>query len=313
MVTNQKICLKKIIYFILLLLITAGILSGCEGREEVSGQAYEVYYFADDKTGIFSAEVSTELTEPSEVAGYLIHCLRGIEGEPVHSAVLGEGSGSNGFYMNDGQIIIDFTPEVDMMPTYMSALMRAAVTRTLTQIEGIDTVACTVNGAAMTDSKGEAIGPMSADSFVENAGTQINPDEQTTLVLYFASEDGSRLVKVNRKVTYSSNISMDKLVMEQLIAGPAEGESGYPVISPDTKIISVTTQDGICYVNLDSGFLAAMNNVSVDVAIYSIVDSLVELDTINKVQFAVDDNTDAIYRETISLSTPFDRNLDLLD
>ena len=106
---------------------------------------------------------------------------------------------------------------------------------------------------------------------------------------------------------------MDKLVVMQLIQGPQDNEDCYPVIDPNTKLINVTTQDGTCYVNLDSTFLAPGVNVSNDVAIYSIVDSLIELGSVNKVQFLIDSDSDVMFRETVSLNTQFDRNLDIVE
>ena len=89
-------------------------------------------------------------------------------------------------------------------------------------------------------------------------------------------------------------------------AGPSGQIEGlYPVINPETKIINILTKDGICYVNLDSSFLTVVNNVSTEVAVYSIVNSLVELDNINKVQILVNGEVPS----TFSNST-FERNLD---
>ena len=136
-------------------------------------------------------------------------------------------------------------------------------------------------------------------------------------VLYdidFTNESGERLIGVQTKpVVYSSNISMEKLVVERLIAGPdAENEELYPVINPATKVLGVTVKDGTCYVNLDNGFLTQTYNVSAEVQIYSIVNSLVELPNVNKVQIEVNGNTNMIFREKISLPNVFDRNLDLV-
>ncbi len=86
-------------------------------------------------------------------------------------------------------------------------------------------------------------------------------------------------------------------------------KSFYPVINPATKVLGVTVKDGTCYVNLDNGFLTQTYNVSAEVQRYSIVNSLVELSNINKVQIAVNGNTDMIFREKISLSNVFDRTL----
>ena len=69
---------------------------------------------------------------------------------------------------------------------------------------------------------------------------------------YFSSKDGTTLVKETRTVHYSTNISLEKLVMEQLIEGPKKGATA--TIPSETKIITLSVMDGICYVNLDNNF-----------------------------------------------------------
>lgn len=110
---------------------------------------------------------------------------------------------------------------------------------------------------------------------------------------------------------YNSNISMEKLVVEYLVKGP-DIDGVYPVINPGTKILSVTVKDGICYVNFDENFMTQLYNVTADVVIYSIANSLVELPNVNKVQIAVNGKTDIVYRETFNLSNLYERNLDLV-
>lgn len=67
------------------------------------------------------------------------------------------------------------------------------------------------------------------------------------------------------------------------------------------------TKDGICYVNLDESFLTVVNNVSTDVAVYSIVNSLVELSNINKVQILINGEVPESFQ-----TTTFERNLDIV-
>lgn len=304
--------LKRFFNLILTALCILFLLTGCAKNEEETGKLYEVYYLAEDENSIMPVEIRMEDGEVRDQVDSLIELL---ESKPENSAcreLLTDNMFFQSVSVTDGQAVVDFGEGINQNPNYLLALMRASLTRTLTQVEGINTVSCTVEGNPMYDSFGEPIGPMSSESFIENAGAQINADEQTMLTLYFASEDGNELVKVTRNVTYSSNISMDKLVMEQLLLGPSENEKGYPVLNDADKIISVTTLDGTCYVNLDQNFLTSGENLSNDVAIYSIVDSLIELGNINKVQFSIDGNSDVMYRETISLSTQFVRNLDIV-
>lgn len=153
---------------------------------------------------------------------------------------------------------------------------------------------------------------MTADSFIENAGNEINAYEKVNLRLYFANETGDRLVEENRRnVVYNSNISLEKLVVEKLVEGPA-AEGAYPTVNPMTKIISVTVQDGTCYVNLNNDFLSQPYNVASDVTIYSITNSLVELPNVNRVQISINGETNLSYRENMSLNTVYERNLDIL-
>ncbi|MCI9373962.1 MAG: GerMN domain-containing protein, partial [Lachnospiraceae bacterium] len=46
--------------------------------------------------------------------------------------------------------------------------------------------------------------------------------------------------------------------------------------------------------------------------IYSITNSLIELPNINKVQISVNGDTSLFYKESISLTNIFERNLDLV-
>ena len=154
---------------------------------------------------------------------------------------------------------------------------------------------------------------MAADTFIENAGNEINAYEKVNLRLYFANETGDRLVEENRRnVVYNSNISLEKLVVEKLVEGPTV-EGAYPTINPATKIISVTVQDGTCYVNLNDDFLNQPYNVVSDVTIYSITNSLVELSNVNRVQISINGETNLSYRENMSLNTVFERNLDIME
>ena len=106
---------------------------------------------------------------------------------------------------------------------------------------------------------------------------------------------------------------MERLVVEQLIAGVGEGEKAFPTINPGTKIVSVNVKDGICYVNLDNAFLTQIYNVTPEVTIYSITNSLVEIANVNKVQISINGDRNITYKECINFSSVFERNLELVE
>ena len=99
--------------------------------------------------------------------------------------------------------------------------------------------------------------------------------------------------------------------MESLIAGPKSTDA-FATIDPATSVLDVTTRSGICYVSLSKDFLNKTTNVSDEVLIYSLVDSLTELGNVNKVQILIDGKSDAGLGE-YDLSGLFERSLDMIE
>jgi germination protein M len=173
------------------------------------------------------------------------------------------------------------------------------------QINGVSYVSFTVEGEAYRDKSGGVVGSMSADSFVENPGEQINSSIETTLTLYFASEDGTHLVAETRDVHYSSNISLEKLVIEKLTSGP-KTEGLLATIPTGTKLITLSVVDGVCYVNLDDTFRNQNEEISEQVVLYSIVDSLTALESVDKVQISINGDTSGKCRYNYDLSAMYE-------
>lgn len=309
--------IHKRILMCLTLVTVLFCLSACEEKPAGDQNSRnQLFYISVGRDCIVSTGQSIEIEEGAEtvdIMNQMIDYLKESPDESKYVAVIDEESGFVSAHLEENQAFVDFDNRFLELDSINAILIRAALTRSLTNISGIDMVSFTIEGTPMLDSTGQVIGPLGADNFIDNAGTQIIAQERTKLSLYFANESGDKLVKVNRTVVYSGNISMDKLVVEQLIKGVMDGENGKSIINPSTSIINVTTQDGTCYVNLSSDFSTSGGEVLADVVIYSLVDSLVELGTINKVQILIDSNSDSMFRETISLSTPFERNLDLIE
>lgn len=289
-------------------------LTACGQQEEVSiGKTYEVYYVNNEETGIFSNSYSTETEGKEALLNELIEQLGVMSSRMEYKAPLAENFTLLGYSLDGEQLTIDFDKGYREMNSIKEVLIRAAIVRTLSQVENVSYISFTIQGEPLMDSGGAAVGTMSADMFIDNAGNEINTYEKVNLRLYFANENGDRLVEENqRNVEYNSNVSVEKLVVEKLIEGPHSDEH-YPTINPDTNVISVTVADRICYVNLNEAFLAQPYNVTSDVTIYSITNSLVELPNINKVQISINGETALFYKESVSLTTIFERNLDLVE
>ncbi len=203
---------------------------------------------------------------------------------------------------------IDMDSAYNKLPVITEVLVRAAIVRTLTQLPEVDYIEFTVDGNQLYDANGVRVGWMNSTQFIDNDGNEINTYELVRVKLYFANADGNRLIAAYREKHYSTNTPIERFVVEELIAGPSGKVEGlYPTINPGTKIVNVTTKDNICYVNLDESFLTVVNNVPTEVSIYSIVNSLIELSGINKVQIMINGEV------PVSFSTSaYERNLDIV-
>lgn len=207
------------------------------------------------------------------------------------------------------QFFVYFDSKYEEIDPVREILCRAAIVKTLTQIDGIDFVGFYVNDQPLMDPTTGAITMMSASSFVDVDSADY---QKVVLTLYFADDSGTQLVETERTVFVPKTMSREQLVMEQLIAG-ANQEGAYPTLPSNLSIINITVKKGTCYLNLGSEFMDNALSVSEYIPIYSIVDSLTELPNINKVQFAISGKSDINFRDIISLTSSFERKMDYVD
>ena len=127
--------------------------------------------------------------------------------------------------------------------------------------------------------------------------------------LYFTDANGTLLYPEKRSVMHNVNTSVERVIIEELISGP-EQPGLMPTLNSDIKILNVSVNENVCYVNFDAAFLNNSLEVKDYIPIYSIVNSLSELSNVNRVQITVNGSQEVTFRETISLNTLFERNLD---
>ena len=291
------------------------LMTGCSHAEQ-KGTAVDISYLNKKETKLVAETHYLESTDTKDMIVEVLTLLCSVPDNKELKATLTSGINIITYSYDGEQVIVSLGEKYKELSGTTEVLTRAALVRSLTNIPDVNYVMLTVNGESLTDLSGNAIGAMTADMFVNNAGTQVEKVEsKVTLRLYFANETGDGLVAVNRELTHNadlSNVPMEKLVVEQLISGPASDET-FPTVSPDTKLVKITVKDGVCYLTFDSTMLTAVNNVTTDVTIYSIVNSLVELSNINKVQISIDGNKDGKFRDKYEASTIFERNLSLVN
>lgn len=299
---------------LLFLLMACCLLAGCgEKNEENNDAGSRMFYLNQDGTKIVSEPYEPAAVGVDGLLKEYIGKLSEDTGSVDYRKVIPDNVKIEKYECVRGQLTLYFSAEyLELSPTD-EVLCRGAVVHTMMQIPGILGVSFSVDGLPLKDANGVEVGVMTNDTFVENPGEKINTISEIDIALYFSTLSGDGLVREHRNIYYSSNISQEKLVMEQLLAGPSEkSENAKAAIPASTGLISVSVMDGVCFVNLDENFLAQDFEVSEEVVIYSIVNSLTELPNVNTVQISVNGKTDRVYREKYSLKEYYQQNLDLV-
>ena len=317
-IQNRIRCASKIL---LLLIITAVVFTvlacgkdenGDHTEHSVSDSDIHIYYLNKEETALVYKSYIPAGENQEEQLREIIMQMQTVPDNVDMKAPMLMGFELLSYYMEGTQLVLQLDEYYRQLSPSTEILVRAAIVRTLTQVDGVDCISLTIGETPLSDRSGNPIGVLTADMFIDNEGSEINAYEQTVLHLYFANETGDALVEIEQTVVYNSNISLERVVVDQLIAGPGNIEN-YPVINPDTKVNSVTITDGVCYVNLDDTFLTQPYNVTPEVTIYAIVNSLAELSNVNRVQIMINGETAVQYRDNISFETTFTRNLDLVE
>lgn len=304
---------------ILVLVLVLSLLSGCQSQStdtaadtQESQEGSQIYYLNKDETTVVPVSYEPEAAESGALIDELLEQLAASPEDTELTAVFTQDIHVAGYTLEDGMLSLQFGTAYQNMKKEREILCRAAVVNTLCQVPEVEYISFLVGDNPLLDSKETPIGPMNADSFEENTGSNSSEVTESTVNLYFANAGGDKLVTETVIIRSSSNVSVERRVVEQLISGPLT-EDAYPTIPPETNLLSISTKDGICYVNLDNGFLAQGYDVTEAVPIYSIVNSLTEIPGISRVQILVNGETDLVYRESIRFDTIFSRNLDIIE
>ena len=302
--------------FILCLAALVLFLAGCSfikesGKEPDKGGAF-VYYINMEGTSLVKASYTMKNTTEENVIEDMLHVMHKKPETIDNKSVFPVGVYIRDWFLTDKILDIHFSSGYGLMKPEEEVLLRAAVVLTLTQLKGIEYIDFFIEDEPLTDSMGNTIGYMGAEDFLQYKGSSLHLYQPKKLKLYFANEKGDGLISEEVSVRYNSNMSIERLIVDQLIKGPSiNGLS--PVIPPETKVLGVSVKDTVCYVNLGEEFLNNTFAGDPKITIYAIVNSIIDGGTCSQVQISVNGESNIEYMGSIDLSKPLSRDLDLVE
>ncbi|WMI80179.1 GerMN domain-containing protein [Anaerotignum sp. MB30-C6] len=302
---------KKVFYglFLLILVLVLVIPSGLFIKERFfnNGKIIAELYFIGPNEKMKATQKEIQEGSPIEMVNIVLQDLRlGIKTDGIQPTVP-ENLEVNSIEVADKTATIDFTSKYYVLSSIDEVICRSSIVWSLTSLEFIDSVIFTVESEPLLSKDREPYGTMNRQNVLIDPIVSATTTEYAILKLYFSNADASDLVVEDRVVEVNANQPRERTVLEQLIAGPKEAEN-YATIPVETKIMDVTTtSDGVCYVNLSQEFVTKHNGGSTGelLTIYSIVNSLSELENVVKVQFLIEGEKMEAFKGHVDFSTPF--------
>ena len=289
------------------------LLAGCRGNRETEAPSeYFMYYLSLEANKVVENAYEPEASSGDEMIQEFVDRLNETPEGEDYQRLMPKDVKIDSYSLEDSTLILTIGGDYEQMERPREVLVRVGLVRAFTQISGVDRVQIVTENGELKDSAGNVIGAMTRESFVENAGSEINNYQYTTLTLYFANETGDKLVPETRSVYYSTSVPLERVVVEQLVKGPAE-EGHYAVLPSDTNILSVTTSENIAYVNFDNPFMNGTMSVVQEIPIYALVNSITTNCPVQRVQFSIDGESDVTFRESMKLNQFYERDLSYLE
>lgn len=305
---------RRIVLLMLLAcaLSTLGLV-GCTEQKSTadtkSSGEITLYFGNADQTDLL-AETLKIPENTANVLEYTVDKLLEGPSRSEHQRMIRAGTDVKSITMADGVVTVDFTKEFYNNEAIIDVLAASSVVKTLCGFSDVRRVKILVEGQELVGPNQKPLGELREEDLVFDAG-DISGDE-TTVKLYFADSEamlGSEL----RRIKSPQKETLEKTVVQELVKGPQSKELTRTV-PPESKILSVETKDGVCFVNLSNEFVAKHwgGTTGEQLTIYSIVNSLTELSHIDKVQFLIEGKRKDVFLHMI-FNEPFERDVSIIN
>ncbi|MBR7142769.1 MAG: GerMN domain-containing protein [Clostridia bacterium] len=284
-----------------------GTLPSTEGQTG-STLRLNVYYPAKDSDSLAAEERIVEVKEGADtravVTTLMQEALRGpviknhVNFFPTDTALLWVSYA-------DGWAGINFSAAYGTLGTEAVRIANHCVVLTALQLQGVDSVSIYANGELIKTADAED-GTYTASSF-KGANTQTAP-KLTTVTVYFPDEGREFLHAESRTLEVPAGEHVAYYVMEALMKG-TQDSTHLNLMPTGARLLGVSVSGVTCTVNFSAEFVGNFSGGAASgvMLIYSIVNSLTELEGIELVRFQIDGAAIETFAG-LDMSEPFTRD-----
>lgn len=284
------------------------LLCACKGAEGGTSPEHPfLYYYLKqtvsytEETGVMGTEAREYDPETQSIQTLLSDYFSGAQSEGLTSPFF-SGTKATDCKTEGTTVYLTLNSVYSRLSGVDRSLADACLSATLLQVPGIDRVCIkNLNGDADYISAGDVV--------LRDDSAQV---QDTSVTLYFADAENRYLIAETRSTEPLDDALVPEYVVKQLIAGTKQ-RGLQDTIPKGTELLSVKVADGVCVVDLSVEFLSnkPQTHAAERMTVYSIVDSLTELDSVDTVEFRCDGELIEQYVQ-MNLSDAINRNQALI-
>lgn len=257
------------------------LLSACAAKEEDSGGIR--LWFSDPERTMGKVVATEPFNGEAAVDPLMDALLRGPELDALANPIP-NGTRLLDWTLEDGLLCLDLSAPYGELSGVSLTLADYCITLTLCQLDGVERVSITVDGAQLPQRARQILTPED----VIFTGTEEEP-RQITAVLYFPRAMGKGLGFEARELTLTEGDDLYLTIAQNLLAGPQDPDL-HTLLPESVQLMDVTLDDGVCCINFSGDFLtsAPVSAAEQNLLLYSIVDTMGNLSAVTSVQVLVE-------------------------
>ncbi|MEI3340564.1 MAG: GerMN domain-containing protein [Eubacterium sp.] len=161
------------IYALCTVLVFSILFSGC-GKKNAGETETGLFYLNQEKTRIVKEEYEPEAEDTEGLIEEFLSKISEETGSVDYRKVFPDKVKIERYEFEKNQLYLYFNKAYQEMTASEEVLCRGAIVHTMMQIDGVNGVSFYVDNLPLTDARGQTVGIMTNDSFVENPGEKIN-------------------------------------------------------------------------------------------------------------------------------------------
>lgn len=305
---NKKVILAVLSVVIILVASGLGIYKGFQKNS--SEKTLKIYFLNKTATDIVTEDRHMDGDNDKLLDLLIEEILKGPD-SGKNKPVVGKNTVVKSKKKTDTYITVDFSKEFLRESDTENMLSVYAISRTLCQVEKVTDVMVTVEGEPVKTPDGATIGYLKNNDINLENDTFTNDSKNITL--YFAKKDGSGLAKEVRTIKITDTKPIEWYVVAELIKGPVNKDLK-GTLSKDTELMAVETAKSTCHItfkNFIEKNMSKPDSFESELAVYSVVNSLLELEDVGSVRFLFDGKTAEMVGK-FNFSEEFGKNSDII-